>query len=158
MAFRKCECIFPIVTVIGGTRLAFSRWGPELRRGEGTRLSNELPCSKTSSTRGEISSGIETLRRAMILPLPQSSSAAKLGFIHKSEQEMCQESTLFFSPCQLQIRYKENQRIRNLSHLQNIQQFLKRIPGFLVFFTTIFFTPILREERSALRIGKPGGI
>lgn len=73
-----------------------SRWRPELRwgwGGQGGAVKN-YPARRPAAPRGEIS-GIETLRRAMILLLPQNSWVTELGFIPKSEQEMCQESMLF---------------------------------------------------------------
>lgn len=64
----------------------------------GTKLNIEELCFPKYQQHpcGEVPLGTETPRSAMVLPQPQSWLIAELVFIHKLEQEMCQESTLFY--------------------------------------------------------------
>lgn len=151
---KSVSAFFPLSPWLGGHDWHSVDGGQSFMCGVQDWAMKNYPAQRPVAPCGEISSGIETLRRAMILPLPQSSLVAELGFIHKSEQEMCQESTLFCFPLPTaNILQRKPKNQKSISPSKN-PAIYKKNPWVL----GLLHHQIRREERSILPTGKLGGI
>lgn len=155
MVFGKCEYIFSVVTMTGGHDWYLVDGGQSFMCGGQDWIMNNYPAQIPAASCGEISSGIQTQRCVMILLLTQSSLVAELGFIHESEQEMCQESTLFYFclPAMNNTTKKTKESI--CLTFENPAVF-QRNPWIL----GLLYQQIRKEkeEKSVLHIEKPGSV